>query len=136
MLLYKSKLNKARAHNMTTINTSTTVMNDYTVEDLKLIKAAALQHANDAANAYLDTHGEQAYCGFAWVNIYGIKGNTKLGKRMKAAGFEKDYTGAYSIWNPSGLGTQCMSTKEAGADAAARVYKACGFTAYAGSRAD
>ena len=121
---------------MTTINTSTTVLNDYTVEDLQTIKAAALQHANDAAVAYMDTHGEHAYCGFAWVNIYGIKGNTKLGKRMKAAGFEKDYTGAYSIWNPSGLGTQCMSTKEAGAEAAARVYKACGFTAYAGSRAD
>ena len=119
-----------------TINLSTTNLNDYTVEDLKTIKAAALQHANDAAVAYMDTHGEHAYCGFAWVNIYGIKGNTKLGKRMKAAGFEKDYTGAYSIWNPSGLGTQCMSTKEAGAYAAAKVFSAAGFTAYAGSRAD
>ena len=118
---------------MTTINTSTTVLNDYTVEDLKTIKAAALQHANDAAQQYLDTHGEHADCGFAWVNIYGIKGNTKLGKRMKAAGFEKDYTGAYSIWNPSGLGTQCMSTKEAGAYAAAKVFSAAGFTAYAGT---
>ena len=121
---------------MTTINTSTTVLNDYTVEDLKLIKAAALQHATDAATAHLEQYGEHAYCGFAWVNIYGIKGNTKLGKRMKQAGFEKDYTGAYSIWNPSGLGTQCMSTKEAGANAAAKVFKAAGFTAYAGSRAD
>jgi hypothetical protein len=121
---------------MTTINTSTTVLNDYTVEDLQTIKSAALQHANDAAMAHLEQHGEHAYCGFAWVNIYGIKGNTKLGRRMKAAGFEKDYTGAYSIWNPSGLGTQCMSTKEAGAQAAAKVFKAAGFTAYAGSRAD
>jgi len=121
---------------MTTINTSTTDINAYTVEDLQLIKSAALQHASDAANAHLEQYGEHAYCGFAWVNIYGIKGNTKLGKRMKAAGFEKDYTGAYSIWNPSGLGTQCMSTKEAGADAAAKVFKAAGFTAYAGSRAD
>ena len=121
---------------MTTINTSTTVLNDYTVEDLKTIKAAALQHANDAATKHLEQYGEHAYCGFAWVNIYGIKGNTKLGRRMKQAGFEKDYTGAYSIWNPSGLGTQCMSTKEAGADACAKVFKAAGFTAYAGSRAD
>ena len=121
---------------MTTINTSTVELNDYTVADLVMIKEAALQHARDAAQAHLDTHGEHAYCGFAWVNIYGIKGNTKLGKRMKQAGFEKDYTGAYSIWNPSGLGTQCMSTKEAGAEAAAKVYKAAGFTAYAGSRAD
>ena len=121
---------------MTTLNLTTTNLNDYTVEDLQLIKSAALQHAKDAAQAHLDTYGEHAYCGFAWVNIWGIRGNTKLGKRMKAAGFEKDYQGAYSIWNPSGLGTQCMSTKEAGADAAAKVFKAAGFTAYAGSRAD
>ena len=118
------------------IELSTTDINNYTVEDLKTLKAAALQHARDAAEAHLEQYGEQWYCGFAWVNIYGIKGNTKLGKRMKAAGFEKDYTGAYSIWNPSGLGTQCMSTKEAGAEACARVFKAAGFTAYAGSRAD
>jgi hypothetical protein len=121
---------------MTTINTSTTDINNYTVEDLQTIKSAALQHARDAAEAHLEQHGEHAYCGFAWVNIYGIKGNTKLGKRMKAAGFTKDYSGAYSIWNPSGLGTQCMSTKEAGAYACAEVFKRAGFTAYAGSRAD
>jgi len=121
---------------MTTLNLTTTTLNDYTVEDLKTIKAAALQHANDAALAHIEAHGEQWYCGFAWVNIWDIKGNTKLGKRMKAAGFEKDYTGAYSIWNPSGLGTQCMSTKEAGASAAAQVLKAAGFKCSAGSRAD
>ena len=121
---------------MTTINTSTTNLNDYTVEDLQLIKSAALQHAKDASVAHLEQYGEHAYCGFAWVNIWDIKGNTKLGKRMKAAGFTKDYTGAYSIWNPSGLGTQCMSTKEAGAQACAKVFKAAGFTCSAGSRAD
>jgi hypothetical protein len=121
---------------MTTINLTTTDINNYTVEDLKTLKAAALQHGNDAANAHLEQYGERGYCGFAWVNIYGVKGSTKLGRRMKQAGFEKDYTGAYSIWNPSGLGTQCMSTKEAGAYAAAKVFSAAGFAAYAGSRAD
>ena len=121
---------------MTTINLTTTVLNDYTVEDLQTLKAAALQHARDAAEASIEANGELGYCGFAWVNIYGIKGNTRLGKRMKAAGFEKDYTGAYSIWNPSGLGTQCMYAKEKGAEAAAAVFKAAGFSAYAGSRAD
>jgi hypothetical protein len=121
---------------MTTLNLTTTTLNDYTVEDLKTIKAAALQHAQDAALAHIEAHGEQWYCGFAWVNIWDIKGNTKLGKRMKAAGFDKDYTGAYSIWNPSGLGTQCMSTKEAGAAACAKVFKAAGFKCSAGSRAD
>ena len=121
---------------MTTLNLTTTNLNDYTVEDLQTIKRAALQHANDAALAHIEQYGEQMYCGFAWVNIWDIKGNTKLGKRMKQAGFDKDYTGAYSIWNPSGLGTQCMSTKEAGASAAASVFKAAGFACSAGSRAD
>ena len=121
---------------MTTLNLTTTDVNDYTVEDLKTIKSAALQHAKDAAEAHLAQYGEHAYCGFAWINIYGIKGSTKLGRRMKQAGYEKDYSGAYSIWNPSGLGTQCMSTKEAGASAAAQVFKAAGFTCYAGSSAD
>ncbi len=121
---------------MTTLNLTTTNLNDYTVEDLQTIKSAALQHARDAAEAHLEQYGEHAYCGFAWINIYGVKGSTKLGRRMKSAGYEKDYTGAYSIWNPSGLGTQCMSTKEAGAQAAAQVFKAAGFTCYAGSRAD
>jgi len=121
---------------MTTINTSTVNLNNYTVSDLVLIKEAALQHARDAGEAHMKQYGEHAYCGFAWVNIWDIKGNTKLGRNMKKAGFEKNWQGAYSIWNPSGLGTQCMATKEAGAQAAAKVFKAAGFTAYAGSRAD
>ena len=75
-------------------------------------------------------------CGFAWVNIWGIKGNTKLGRAMKAAGIEKDYSGAHSIWNPSKYPTQNVSTLEAGAQAAAKVFKDAGFTAYAGSRLD
>ena len=120
----------------TPVATQTKDLNDYTVEDIQNILALAKAEAYGAAMTHIDEHGEQAYCGFAWVNIHGIKGNTKLGKRMKAAGLDKDYSGAYSIWNPSALGTQCMSTKEAGADACARVLKAYGFTAYAGSRAD
>ena len=124
---------------MTTLtieNTRSTLLNDYTVDEIRSIILEAKDAARDAANAYIDTHGEQWYCGFAWVNIWDIKGNTKLGKRMKQAGLDKDYTGAYSIWNPSALGTQCMSTKEAGASAAASVFKAYGFKCSAGSRAD
>ena len=118
------------------LNLSTLTLNDYTVEDLKTIRAAACQHAQEQAQGSIDYNGELGYCGFAWVNIYGIKGNTRLGKRMKAAGFEKDYTGAYSIWNPSGLGTQCMLAKEKGAEACAAVFRAAGFKVSAGSRAD
>jgi hypothetical protein len=121
---------------MHSVNTATAQLNNLTVEDLKTLLQASRQAANTASTQFIQQHGELGYCGFAWVNIHGIRGNTRLGKRMKAAGFGKDYTGAYSIWNPSGLGTQCMSTKEAGAIAAAGVFTAAGFTAHAGSRAD
>ena len=75
-------------------------------------------------------------CGFVWTNIYGIKGNTKLGKMLKAAGVSQDYTRAFQIWNPSQHGCQNIDTKEAGAVAAANVFRKYGFDAYAGSRLD
>jgi len=81
--------------------------------------------------------GQDAYaCGFAWVNIYGVKMNTKIGKAMKAAGLRKDYTGSVCMWNPSKYGCQNVDTLEAGAQAAADVFKKYGFRAYAGSRLD
>ena len=79
---------------------------------------------------------DQYACGFAWVNIYGVKMNTKIGKAMKAAGLRKDYTGSVCMWNPSKYGCQNVDTLEAGARAAADVFKKYGFTAYAGSRLD
>lgn len=108
----------------------------YSIQDLKLIVEEAKAAAYVSATKHMDTHGEHAYCGFAWVSIYGVKGNTKLGKNLKAAGVEQTWDKSYQIWNPSGLATQCMSTKEAGAEAAAAVFTKYGFRSYAGSRAD
>ncbi len=79
---------------------------------------------------------DQYACGFAWVNIHGVKGNTKLGKMLKEAGVRQDYTKAFQIWNPSGMHCQNVDTLEAGAEAAAKVLQKYGFTAYAGSRLD
>jgi hypothetical protein len=57
---------------------------------------------------------------------------------LQAAGFRKDYTGALSLWNPSGFPTQSISILEAGADAYAEVLKTkLGLDkVYAGSRMD
>ena len=111
----------------------------YTVEQIRNLvdeaKAKAYAAADEHENKYYPEGGWGA-CGFAWVNIWGIKGNTRLGRAMKAAGIEKDYSGAHSIWNPSKYPTQNVSTLEAGAQAAAQVFKDAGFTAYAGSRLD
>ena len=132
----------------TATQTLAVIANDpklYTVEDLKTIMQEAKTAAAIAAQSFLDDwnastggnqYGEPMYCGFAWVNIYKIKGNTKLGRAMKQAGYTKDYTGAYQIYNPAGYGGQSMDVKEAGARAAALVFEQYGFKAYMGSRAD
>lgn len=113
---------------------------NYTVEQVKEIVAEAEAAAHDAAMEFFNQRlggVDQYACGFAWVDIYNVKGNTKLGKAFKAAGLKKDWTGkAWQIWNPSKLGCQNVDTKEAGARAAAEVFKRYGFTAYAGSRLD
>jgi len=117
----------------------------YTVEQIKDIVTEAKTAAKAAAEQYVadwkastggNQYGEPMYCGFASTKIYGVKGNTKLGKAFKKAGLEKDYSGAYSIWNPSGHAGQSMDVKEAGAQACADVFRKYGFTAYMDSRAD
>jgi hypothetical protein len=118
---------------------------NYTVEELRNIVAEAKAAARTAAEDYVadwtaktggNAYGEPVYCGFAWVNIYDIKGNTRAGKALAAAGVRQDYTRAFQLYNPSGWAGQSMDVKEAGARAAADVLTRYGFTAYAGSRAD
>ncbi len=112
---------------------------NYTVQQIKDIVAEACREAQTAGELFFQTKlggRDQFACGFAWVNIYGVKGNTKLGKALKEAGVRQDYTKAFSIWNPSGLPVQNIDCKEAGAEAAAKVFQKYGFEAYAGSRLD
>ena len=113
---------------------------EYTVEQVKAIVAEAKSEARKAADEFFQTKlgGQDQYaCGFAWVDIYGIKGNTKLGKTLKAAGVERsDYKKCFSIWNPADHNCQNVDTKEAGAVAAQKVFEKYGFKAYAGSRLD
>lgn len=110
-----------------------------TPEQIPQIVAEAKTAAYAAASKYFqDVLGGQDRfaCGFAWVNIYGVKGNTRLGKALAAHGIRKDYRGGLQLWNPSNFGCQNVDTLEAGAQAAAAVFKKYGFEAYAGSRLD
>lgn len=117
---------------------------DMTYEKLDAIIDEAFRAAQAAAAKYFQEKlgGRDQYaCGFAWLNIYEyqgkpIKGNTKLGKLMKQAGIRQDYSRTFQIWNPSKFPCQNVDTLEAGAEAAAEVFKKHGFTAYAGSRLD
>jgi len=112
---------------------------NYTQEQVNEIVREAQEAARKAALDFFQTRlgGRDQYaCGFAWVNIYRVKGNTKLGKMLKAAGVRQDYTKAFQIWNPSGMPVQNVDTLEAGAEAAANVFQKYGFEAYAGSGVD
>ena len=119
-------------------------MQELTVAQIQAAVREAKEAAFEAADTFFKEKlgGRDQYaCGFAWVNIWEfngkpIKGNTKVGRAMKAAGIRQDYTKAFQIWNPSGYGCQNVDTLEAGAQAAADVFKKYGFTAYAGSRLD
>ena len=107
-------------------------------QDLNVIleraQAAAYSAAEQFENKYFPDGGWGA-CGFAWVDIP-VKGNTKLGRMLKAAGVSKHWRSGFQLWNPSKFPTQNIDTLEAGARAAADVLKSAGITAYAGSRLD
>jgi len=98
-------------------------------------RAAADRAARQFFNDKLGGRDQYA-CGFAWVDIYEVRSNSKLGKALAAAGLRKSYTKSIQMWNPSGMGCQNVDTLEEGARAAAEVFKKYGFKAYAGSRLD
>ena len=114
----------------------TTATETYNAEAVQTACNEALIQARTAAKDFFQKHGDRDACGFAWVDIFGVRGNTKLGRALKEAGVSKSHTGAFQIWNPSNMYVQNVDTLEAGAQAAADVFKKYGFTAYAGSRLD
>jgi len=114
---------------------------EMTATQVQTVVEHAMYTAQQAAQRAYSTHGDRGACGFAWVSIWEhagkkIRANSKLGRALIAAGVRRDYTGAYCLWNPSQLGVQSVDILEEGASAAAEVFKANGFTAYAGSRLD
>ena len=104
---------------------------------LTQIVEEAFEAARTAEADFRARHGEPGYCGFAWVDVYVNRTNSKEAKELIAAGFRKDYKPkCLSVWNPGGSFTQSMDIKEAGAHAFAEVLRKAGLNAYAWSRAD
>ena len=105
---------------------------------IKEAVARGIEAAQKASNAkYNEIGGDQYACGFAWVDVYVDRTNSKVAKELIAAGFRKDYKPkCVSMWNPGGLGVQNIDIKEAGAEAMAQVLREVGLKAYAGSRLD
>lgn len=75
-------------------------------------------------------------CGFAWVNLYKVRSNSKLGKALAEVGFRKAYGGGLQQWNKWYRG-QSVDAAEHGATAYAAVMKEeLGLDFYSGSRLD
>ena len=76
-------------------------------------------------------------CGFAWVDVFVTRTNSKQAQELIKAGFKKDYKPkCLSMWNPGELPVQNIDIKEAGADAMAEFLRKLGLEAYSGSRLD
>lgn len=106
---------------------------------IKSVVTEAIAEAQKASQAkYAEIGGDKYACGFAWVEVFVDRTNSKEAKELIAAGFKKDYKPkCLSMWNPGGMGVQNIDIKEAGAYAMAEVLRTkLGLKAYAGSRLD
>ena len=99
--------------------------------------AKAEMMAEAATQKYLKEFGEAPFnCGFAWLEAK-VRGNSKVGKILKEAGFDKSYTSSgLRLWNPSKSFVQDMSAKEAGAIAYAKVLEEAGVQVVVRTRLD
>lgn len=105
---------------------------------IRTVVADAIEAARKAGNESYAKVGERDCCGFAWVEVFVERTNSKEAKELIAAGFRKDYKPkCLTMWNPAGLHTQSMTPKEVGAMAMAEMLREkLGLKAYAGSRMD
>lgn len=92
--------------------------------------------AKQAAHAWLAKHGDRDCCGFGFVDVYGVRSNSRLGKLLISLGFKKSYTGTLQYWDPSQSYTQSITAKEVAAQVLADALTQLGLRAYAGSRMD
>ena len=109
---------------------------------VQMAHARAIAEAQSAAQAFADKYfggRDGGPCGFAWVNVYKVRSNSKLGKALAEVGFRKDYRGSLQLWNGRAgwWAGQSVDAAEHGATAYAAVMKEeLGLDFYAGSRLD
>ncbi len=111
---------------------------NYTADELKTIVAEAVAAGQAAGTAAYQANGNSDWdaCGFAWVSLWGIKGNTRLGKALRAAGVDQSYDRSFQIWGGRFYSGQSITIKEQACRAARDVFKRYGFDATVGSRLD
>jgi hypothetical protein len=106
---------------------------------VQMAHVKALSEAQAASREFSQRHfggSDGGPCGFAWVNVYGVRSNSKLGRALSEVGFSRAYGGGIQLWNRWWQG-QSVDAAEEGARAYARVIEQeLGVKAYAGSRLD
>ena len=107
---------------------------------VQMAHVKALDEASKAARAFADRHfdgNDGGACGGSWVNVYGVRSNSKVGKALGEVGFRKAYGGGLQLWNKWWMG-QSVDAGEAGAHEYAKVLKEeLGLEkVYGGSRLD
>ena len=115
---------------------STLTANELNIEN---IHNHALMVAQNATNKFIkDELGgvDRAPCGFARVRVFGVKGNTKLGRTLKTLGFKPAWDGGLQLWNPSQSTVQNVDAKFHGAEAYANVLQQFGISATPDARLD
>jgi hypothetical protein len=115
-------------------------MSNFETVKVQMAHVRAMAEAQAAAKAFADKHmggRDGGPCGFAWVNVYKVRSNSKLGKALAEVGFRKSYDGGLQLWNKWWPG-QSVDAAEHGAYAYATVMKEeLGIeNIYAGSRLD
>ena len=104
--------------------------------DIMTAHKVASGEAHAEAKMLESIHGDGYPCGFAWVTSY-VKGNTKEGKALKAAGFKKSYSGGYQLWNPGNTFVQNVDIKEGACKKYVEIFeKLTGIKMYVSSRLD
>ena len=107
----------------------------YTID---ILHHKAVMAAKKAVTDFIEKHGEPFYCGFAGVVVNGVRGNSRVGKRLKELGFHDNYGGGLYLSDPAGfkLTYQSMDLKEIGAEKYAEVFREFGFDAHMRSNPD
>ena len=100
-------------------------------DGIKAAKQAVQTYYRDKLNGQ-----DQMPCGFGWVEIYGIRSNSKIGKVFDEYKCRKSSTKAHVVWNPGCYMGQNVSCVYEGAVAFANVFRAAGFEAYPCDRLD
>ena len=114
-------------------------MSNFETIRVQMAHVKAMDAAQKAAKAFSEKYfngGDGGACGFAWVNVYGVRSNSKMGKALAEVGFRKSYQGGLQLWNKWWPG-QSVDAAEHGAVAYAKVMQEqLGLDFYAGSRLD